>query len=445
MTVPTLQDAIDQAGSPIRLLWKPNAPRWLPAVVPSEFVGWSAEHAAAYESVALSDLCHHMTHLFVEGPDALRLLSDYSTNNYDNFVIGQAKQIIVVTEQGYIINDAILTRDGEQKFTLTGVPSIMSWIKHYGTTGDYDVSISYDPDSGVRGGGDPVLFHYQVQGPRALDLVEQVFGGPLPKTKFFHSAAVELGGRRFRALRHGMTGQPGYEFTGAWQDGEFVKQALLEAGESFGLVQVGALAYSLNAVESGWVPIPTPAIYSAPELREYRESLSARSFEGFNPLHGTFFSENIEDYYTTPYELGYSKLIASNRDFVGRTALAAARDNTTRERVTLVLDRDQVRRVWGGPELQFEQSHGRYRVEVDGQLIGITFCTASIPALGTLLALALVDKKYAAPGTEVTFVWGEHPGSGTDPDADLGFDRIKATVQPSPYNEFARNSYRVNN
>ena len=59
-----------------------------------------------------------------------------------------------------------------------------------------------------------------------------------------------------------------------------------------------------------------------------------------------------------------------------------------------------------------------------------------------LLALSLVDKQYAEPGTQVALIWGEHPGSGTAPDADLGFVRLRATVQPSPYNEHAREKYR---
>ena len=39
--------------------------------------------------------------------------------------------------------------------------------------------------------------------------------------------------------------------------------------------------------------------------------------------------------------------------------------------------------------------------------------------------------------------WGERPGHGTPPDADLGFPRIRATVAPAPYNEHARTSYRT--
>lgn len=443
MTVPTLQEAIDNAGSPVRLLWKSEPSRWLPPVVPAEFVGWREEQAAAYKTAALSDLSHHMTHLFVEGPDATRLLSDLSANNFHDFAINQAKQLIVANDDGYILNDGILIRDEAEKYILSGVPSAASWIRFHATQGGYDVSLSLDPDSATRGGGDPVLFRYQIQGPRALELVERVFGGPLPRTKFFHATFVMLDGRDFRALRHGMSGQPGYEFLGAWKDGAYVKQAFLDAGESLGLVQVGSLAYSLNGLESGWIPVPTPGIYSAPELGQYRESLSAMSFEGLNPLHGSFFSENIEDYYTTPYELGYGRLLSFNHEFKGRRALEAAANNTSRERATLVLDPEQVRDVWGGPELRFESTHGRYRIEANGDLVGVAMCTGSVALPGTILSLAVIDRKYAAPGTEVSFVWGQHPGPGTDPDADLGFARIKATVQPTPYNEFTRTRYRV--
>jgi vanillate/3-O-methylgallate O-demethylase len=154
-----------------------------------------------------------MRDLFISGPDATRLLSDYSANNYENFAVGRATQFVPVTAQGHIVQDGILMCDAEDRYTLTGPPASQSWILFHGQHGGYDVEFKDDPDSASRP-GDPVLFRYQVQGPHALALVEKVFGGPLPETKFFHTAPVSLGGRHFRALRHGMAGQAGYEFIG---------------------------------------------------------------------------------------------------------------------------------------------------------------------------------------------------------------------------------------
>ena len=88
-------------------------------------------------------------------------------------------------------------------------------------------------------------------------------------------------------------------------------------------------------------------------------------------------------------------------------------------------------------------TYARHRVEAGGALVGLTHQTATIDTAGTILSLTLIDKEYAAPGTEVTVELGRAPGHGTDPDADLGFPRIRATVAPAPYDAHARTSYRA--
>ena len=45
----------------------------------------------------------------------------------------------------------------------------------------------------------------------------------------------------------------GFELFGPWDDGEVVRQALIEAGEEFGMRLVGGRAYSSNTLESGWI------------------------------------------------------------------------------------------------------------------------------------------------------------------------------------------------
>ncbi|MFF1599376.1 aminomethyl transferase family protein [Streptomyces mirabilis] len=441
MASPSLQDGIDRAGSPVKLLWKPNAAPWTPEVVAREYAGWREEQAAWHEGVALLNLSHHMYDMFIEGPDATRLLADLGANNFENFAVGQAKQYIPVTRDGNIVTDGILSRDAENTYTLSGIPTAQHWVRYHGEQGGYDVTYVTDPSSAFRKSGDPKLFRYQIQGPLASELVERAFGGPLPPTKFFHSSPVTLDGRDFRALRHGMAGQAGYEFIGAWEHAEAVREALLRAGEPFGLVQVGALAYATPSVESGWVPSPVPGIYSDPELLAYRRHIALYGIEGQRPLGGSFFSENIEDYYCSPYELGYGKMISFNHDFIGRDALRKAKDEVLRKKVTLVFDADDVRKALGD-DPGFVLSYSRHRVESRSGLVGITCQSASIDPVGTVLSLTLIDQRYAEPGTEVSVVWGEHPGPGTAPNADLGFPRIRATVQPAPFNQHPRTLYR---
>ncbi|MBR7836477.1 aminomethyltransferase family protein [Actinospica durhamensis] len=445
MPKPSLQDGIEKAGSPVALLWKANAAPWTPEVVAPEYGGWRQEQGAWHEAVALLNLSHHMFDLFISGPDALRLLSSVGANTFANFAIGQAKQFVPVTSRGLIVTDGILARDGQEAFTLSGVPAAQHWVQYHAERGGYDVSFRTDPSSAFRQGRDPELFRYQVQGPRAAELVESVFGGPLPPVKFFHSAPVSLGDRSFRALRHGMAGQAGWEFIGPWEHAEAVHDALVEAGEPLGLERVGALAYTTPSVESGWIPSPVPAIYTDPDLADYRGYLPLFGIEGQRPLSGSLYSPDIEDYYCSPFELGYGRSIAFDHDFIGRDALEQAEDEVRRTKVTLVFDIDDVRRVLGdGEELEFHLTYARNRVERGGEPVGVTMQTASIDPAGTILALALVDRELAEPGTPVEVVWGEHPGPGTAADADLGFPRIRATVQPAPFNRYARTLYRRN-
>ncbi len=443
MPEPTLQNAIDQAGSPMRLLWQPTAPAWRPPVVPNEFVGWREEQTANFETAALADLSHHMDDTFIHGPDATKLLSDTSVNNFDRFAVGQAKQLVAVTERGFLINDCIVTKEGADSYTLVGVPLVQTWIRYRAEIGGYDVEITTDPNTARRGGGDPVLFRFQIQGPNAMEITQSAFDSPIPETKFFHIADVSLNGRRFRALRHGMAGQAGFEFIGDYADSEFVREALLQTGEPLGLLQVGAKAYPTTGVESGWLAAPPPAIYSHPDLRPYRQWLSADSFEGHFPfLTGSFFSEDIDDYYVSPWEVGYDRVISLDHDFIGRDSLIATKNSVSRTKVTLEVPADEIAAELG-PDFDFQSSHAKNRVELDGSRVGLTFFSNFVDRLGTILALAVVDTAYASVGTELTLVWGSHPGPTADVEPEA-FRSLRCRVVPTPYNEYARAAYRSN-
>ncbi len=437
----SLQEGIDQAGSPMRLKWKTEAPAAIVPVVSPEFSGWDKEQAAWRESAALFEMSHHMSDLFIEGPDSTRMLAVVSVNDYRNFAIGQAKQLIAVTHEGHLVNDGVLLREGAEKYTLTGNPASINWVRYHAQAGGYNVSFSLDPDSRTRGNDTPTLFRFQVQGPRALDVVERAFGGSLPKMKFFHSEMLALDGHPVRALRHGMSGKPGYEFIGQWKDGKAIKEKLLRAGEDFGLAQVGGKAYYTNGIESGWLPRPTPGIFTSPELADYRRFLSLKSPEGQVPLYGSYFSENIEDYYISPYELDYGRLINFDHDFIGRDALQRAKDNCRRVKVTLAFNTEDVRKVMGS-DPGYLLRYPRDRVEIGSKLVGMSLYAGHIGPLKTVLSLALIDKEYSAAGTEVSVVWGMHPGPGASADAHEALPRIRAVVHPAPYDAHARTEYR---
>jgi syringate O-demethylase len=84
------------------------------------------------------------------------------------------------------------------------------------------------------------------------------------------------------------------------------------------------------------------------------------------------------------------------------------------------------------------------KVVKDGRVIGVsTWCGYSANE-GKMLTLAIVDAAYAAPGTEVTFVWGEEGGGSSKPTVERHRQlEIRATVAPVPYSEPARAAYRA--
>jgi vanillate/3-O-methylgallate O-demethylase len=238
-----------------------------------------------------------------------------------------------------------------------------------------------------------------------------------------------------------MAAQAGGEFFGPWEHAEAVKQVLLQAGEQVGMLHVGGLAYYTNSIESGWIPTPLPAIYTSPALADYRKFVGLYSYEGQLALKGSFYSDNIEDYYVSPFELGYGRSISFNHDFIGREALEQARDNVRRTRVTLVWDPSDVDRVFGADH-GYIMAHSQDRVEIGSGLVGVSMHTGFLDPYGTILSLALIDEDYAAPGTEVNVVWGTHPGHTGKAAPDFAY--IKANVQPSPYTDYARTQYRAN-
>ena len=440
--VPSLQQALDNAGSAVKLLWKPNTPTSKVPVVRPEFTSWQDEQRAWEEDVALYDLSHHMFDTVIDGPDAKRLLSDISANNYEKFAIGQAKQFVAVSPEGYLIQDAILLRLAEDRFHLIGIGTAQNWVMYHAKAGDYDVQITTDPSSDFRGGADPILFRYQVQGPKAGGLLERMFGESLDGIKFFHFREIEFAGKKFNALRHGMAGQAGFEFFGPWELGAFVKQQILEAGEADGIKQVGGLAYYMAGVDSGWLATPVAAVYTSPELQGYREFTSLYSYEGSGALQGTFYSPDIKDYYRTPYEMGYGRSVSFNHDFIGREALETMRENVTRTKVTLVWNKEDVKRVFGD-NLLAAHSYTKDRIEVEGELVGVSEYSTYMAPAGEIHSLAIIDNGHAETGTEVVILWGQHPGPGAGPDYKADFAQIRATVHPAPYTDYARTQYRA--
>ena len=457
MTNKSLEDLLQTAGNPVDMLRNSQIGAYVYPVVPAEFTNWRDEQLAWRETCVLYDQSHHMVDVFVEGPDALKMLSHLTINTFKNFTVNKAKQFVPCSYDGYVIGDGILFHLEENKLVFVGRAPTANWIKFQGETGGYDVSIAYDDRSPSRPMGKPVTrihYRYQIQGSNAEQLIEKLNGGPFPNIKFFNVDYINIAVRKVRALRHGMAGAPGLEIWGPYEEGEEIRAAIVEAGKEFGLAQVGARAYATNTLESGWIPSPLPAVYTGKEMKPYREWLPASSYEAVGSIGGSFYSDNIEDYYMTPHVLGYGTFIKFDHDFIGREALEKMADEPQKKKVTLAWNADDVVEVFrsmldpGGENYKYidlplsNYTSATYDMIMHGgKMVGFSMFSGYSFNERSMLSLAVVDPDIEI-GTEVTLVWGEEGGGTRKTTVERHKQaEIRAIVSPAPYSRVAREEY----
>jgi glycine cleavage system aminomethyltransferase T len=453
MSAQSLQALIEASGNPVDLVRNSQIGPYVYPKVPSEFSNWRDEQHAWRNTCCLFDQSHHMTDMYIRGPGALKLLSATGVNSFATFKVDKAKQFVACNHDGYVIGDAILFYLDDELFNMVGRPSAHNWVQYHAEQGGYDVTIERDERSAVNP-GHRKLYRYQVQGPTALEVLRKATGGPLPEIKFFNMGELTIAGHKVRALHHGMSGVSGLELFGPWDEGEDVRAAIVEAGEEFGLAQVGSRVYATNTLESGWIPCPLPAIFTGDDLKGYREWLPAQGYEGTGSLGGSYYSDDISDYYLTPHELGYGSFVKFDHDFTGREALEQM-EPPQRKKVTLAWHGDDVARAMGtmfqpeGRAKYIDLPLSNYstwpndKLLKDDEMVGVSTFSGYSSNESSMLSLAIVDIEHSEPGTEVTLVWGEEDGGSAKPVVERHVQtEIRATVSPVPYAEVVRTSYR---
>ncbi|MGY5319727.1 vanillate/3-O-methylgallate O-demethylase [Neomicrococcus lactis] len=455
-----LQEVLDQAGNTVEFLRNSQIGAYIYPVVAPEFSNWRSEQRAWRETAVLFDQSHHMDNLILRGPDAIKLISDTAINSVANFPVNKAKQYVPVTPAGHVIGDGILFRQDEDEYVYVGRAPSTNWLLYNAATGGYNnLDIVEDRRSPSRPMGKPVsreYWRFQIQGPRAWDIIEKLHGGPLEQLKFFSMDYMNIAGEKVRTLRHGMSGAPGLEIWGPYATYDKIRDAVLEAGAEFGIAAVGSRAYPSNTLESGWIPSPLPGIYTGEELRAYREWLPATSYEANNAVAGSFVSDNIEDYYLNPWELGYGSFVKFDHDFIGRDALEKIDPTKQRRKVTLAWENEDFKKIQDSilkpagenykyfdlPLANYGSSNYDKVVDADGNVVGFSMFTGYSSNEQRALSLATVNADVPE-GAELKVVWGEENGGTKKTTVERHQQvEVSAIVSPVPFSTVARESYQ---
>jgi len=453
----SLESLLQSAPNPVALLRNSQVGAYVYPVVPIEFSNWRSEQQGWRETAVLFDQSHHMAEITVTGPDALEMLSSLTINSFAGFVPNKAKQMVPCSYDGHVIGDGILFYLDKDELLFVGRTPTVNWIQFHAETGGYKVEVVRDDRSPSHPRGKAVVrghYRYQIQGPNAAGILEKLNGAPLPDVKFFNMDAINIKGRRVRCLRHGMAGAPGLEIWGPYPEGDEIRETIVEAGKEFGLVQVGARAYSSNTLESGWIPSPLPAVYTGDAMRKYREWLPAGGYEGTGSIGGSFVSDNIEDYYLTPFALGYGPFVRFDHEFIGRAALERQVKQPQRKKVTFAWNAEDVLKIFASLLEPGRESYKYFdfpncnyasssydSVLMGGKVVGYSMFGGYSYNERTALSLGVVDPNIEV-GDVLTLLWGEENGgtrkSTVEPHKQL---QIRVKVSPTPYARDAREAY----
>jgi aminomethyltransferase len=236
------------------------------------------------------------------GPDAERLIRYLTTRDISGTTIGQGRYVPLCDYDGNLINDPVLLKLSDDCFWLSIADSdILLWAQAISAERGLDVRVS-EPDASPLG----------VQGPRADDVVADLFGDWVRELKYFWFRETDLDGIPILLARSGWSKQGGFElYLRDARRGTELYDRVKEAGAPYGIVP-GAPS-DIERVESGLLSYGADARYNV-----------------------------------NPFEAGLGTFVDLDRDdeFVGKAALQRiAEEGVRRRRVGFVIGGDRIRGI----------------------------------------------------------------------------------------------------
>ena len=294
----------------------------------------------------------------IKGPDASKFVQMMSPRDLSEMKVGQCKYIILVNQNGGILNDPVLLKIADDCYWFSLADSdILFWAQGLAANSNYDVE-STEPD----------VSPLQLQGPKSRDIMIRLFGDSINDLKYFWFKPFNLGDINLIISRTGWSSELGYEiFLLDSNQGDDLYELLMSTGKEFGLK-----------------PGHTSTI---------------------RRIEGAMLSYHADmDINTNPFELGLDKYIDINNDFnfIGKTALKKIIETgINRKQVGLVINSDPLK----GPNTRF------WDIKIDGLNIGKITSAVYSPRLKQNIALGLIAVDHAKIGNEVFIDQGSYTSS----------------------------------
>lgn len=216
----------------------------LPVQYPS---GVIAEHMAVRTKAGLFDVSH-MAELCISGHDAVSNIQMIFTADISTMVDGQVKYSMMCNEKGGIVDDLVIYRLKEDSYMLVvnagNQEKDAAWIKEH-LKGDVTFEDKTEDIAQIA-----------LQGPESHNILLKLCNEKDIPEKYYYfieNSVLKLDGKEVRAIvsQTGYTGEHGYEIYCPAESAEDVWNALLKAGEEFGLIPCGLGARDTLRLEAG--------------------------------------------------------------------------------------------------------------------------------------------------------------------------------------------------
>ena len=281
----------------------------------------------------------------ITGPDAYKFIQLLTPRDLSKLSIGQCKYVLIVNNEGGILNDPVLLRLGENHFWLSlGDSDILLWAQGVAINSDLNVKV-VEPD----------VSPLQLQGPNSSKIMQKLFGESILDLKYYWLRELELDGIPLVISRTGWSSELGYEiYLRDGSKGNLLWEKIMSTGKEFDL-QPGHTS-SIRRIEGAMLSYHADA-----------------------------------DINTNPYEVGLDRLVSldTNINFVGKNSLKKIKENgIKRKQVGLILDCEPLE----GPNTTF------WKIYKNKNEIGKVTSAVYSPRLKKNIALAMISIQQADIG-----------------------------------------------
>ena len=287
-------------------------------------------------------------HVEITGPDAYKFIQLLTPRDLSKLSIGQCKYVLIVNNEGGILNDPVLLRLGENHFWLSLADSdVLFWAQGVAVNSKLNVKIT-----------EPDVSPLQLQGPTSGEIMIKLFGDSIKDLKYYWLKEFNLDGIPLIVSRTGWSSELGYElYLRDGTKGDDLYEKIMEAGKEHGL-KPGHTS-SIRRIEGGMLSYHADA-----------------------------------DINTNPFELGLDRLVnlESEINFIGKDALKKIKqDGIKRKQVGIEIDCEPL----SSPNTTF------WPVLNDQKNIGKITSAVYSPRLKKNIALAMIDIDHSNLGQKL--------------------------------------------